>query len=146
MTFSSDGEDDEKEQVGAGANLGFAAASTLGRRKNPIKQLPWSKGKQQLVTIISLAMMIIYVAKMMVVVAIRRRRSRSMSRRIRRIRRGTGRGRLVITGPKNEWPAWQWVNQALQLREIKLPSKSKQISNIDHPGYTEHQGPGGIGG
>ena len=41
----------KKEQVGAGANLGFAAASTLGRRKNPIKQLPWSKGKQQLVTI-----------------------------------------------------------------------------------------------
>ena len=103
----------KKEQVGAGANLGFAAASTLGRRKNPIKQLPWSKGKQQLVTIISLAMMIIYVAKMMVVVVIRRRRSRSKSRRIRRIRRGAGRGRLVITGPKNEWPAWLWVNQAI---------------------------------
>ena len=47
------------------------------------------------------------------VVIRRRRRSRSKSRRIRRIRRGTGRGRLVITGPKNEWPAWLWVNQAI---------------------------------
>ena len=51
MTFSSDGEDDEKEQVGAGANLGFAAGALWVARKNPIKQLTCSKGKQQLVTI-----------------------------------------------------------------------------------------------
>ena len=31
----------------------ITAGSTLGRHKNPIKQLPWSKGKPQLVTIIS---------------------------------------------------------------------------------------------
>ena len=43
----------KKRQVGSRANLGFAAAgSTLGWRKKPIKQLTWSKGKQQLVTII----------------------------------------------------------------------------------------------
>ena len=87
-------------------------------------------------------MMIIYVAKMVVIRSRSRRRGYIKGRRSRRSR---GRS-IVITGPKNEWPAWQWVNQALQLREIKLPSKSKQISNIDHPRYTEHQGPGGIGG